>query len=223
MAWHYPHDLNLETISLLLSHLRVCIETASHLDAQVRQSIARTRPFTGHGVRNKLFIMDESKDLPGPGESSREDKPGWFWKPLDSHPAPAGSILGKERFGRFFGKTMEHAAHWLTSTERWGSKTECGNHIYYARSFTAGSRRTSSLHPLCELCSLSDTQTLPSLCVSSNQPLLSLSSGRASLSKTSKEVISVLWFQGASVQPVGSRSAPDLRSPRACWEAASSV
>lgn len=83
--------------------------------------------------------MDESKDLPGPGESSREDRPGWFWKPLDSHPAPAGSIPGKERFGRFFGKTVEHAAHWLTATERWGSKTEWGNHIYYARSFTAGS------------------------------------------------------------------------------------
>lgn len=31
--------------------------------------------------------MDESKDLPGPGGSSREDRPGWFWKPLDSHPA----------------------------------------------------------------------------------------------------------------------------------------
>lgn len=26
--------------------------------------------------------MDECKDIPGPEESSREDRPGWFWKPL---------------------------------------------------------------------------------------------------------------------------------------------
>lgn len=130
--------------------------------------------------------------------------------------ASSCAVLRKERFSSFFGKPW--------SVQRTGSHLREGGEARRSggttfTTFTAGSRRTLSLHSLCELCSLSDTRTLPSLCVPSNQLLLSLSSGRASVSKTSKEVINVLWFQGASVQPVYSRSAPDLRSPRAGREA----
>lgn len=133
----------------------------------VRQSIARTRPFTEHGVRNKQSWMNAktSLDQEKVAEKTGLGGSGSHWTPTQLQLVPSP---GKKGLVASLGKPWSMQ---LTGSQlqKGGEARRSGETTFTTPDLLQlGLWRTLSLHCLCELCSLSDTRRLPRLCLPIN-------------------------------------------------------